>query len=442
MTDDRSSDDRSSDGRSSDGRSSDDPSTNGLSTATGVRQSVSVVLPVLLHGEPDWARGPLPFAVGERARDAEWRRQYFAPAVARALHGRRWHRTTTVTDGPLTLIGLELLGTARPAAPHRALGVLHFDVTGPALLEVLRAIGHRPGALPDPLTGPLSPATLFAAAADTTPPAEPFAIARPYTIAFFTPDDSHPSVLRRADGELPATAHTWLGALAARSAERDNPPTPQRRERLAQEAIRLSADWSALVGPHGTAFLGHRADRGDSDFYAFAQAHIRSVHLDTLLLGMIQRDHLNALGDQLSTVFDTGPGLARRLAALEDDIAVFRSAYWRPHQTVHGPAAGVLRAFHTQHRLPSLFTDILAEAADYGRLVQTRESQQIAGALGILTILGLPLGTALSILQVLGDGNPWHLLLALGLAFATTAAVLTTRYGRLVLASLRGRARG
>ncbi|MFJ4686830.1 hypothetical protein [Streptomyces sp. NPDC088789] len=408
--------------------------------ATGVRQSVSVVLPVFLAGEPDWARGPLPFPGGERDWDAERRRPYFAPAVARALYDRRWHRTASVTAGPLTLCGLELLGTAVPGAPRSGLGLLHLDVTGPALLPVLRAIGHRPGALPDPLTGALDPAVLFRGAADTSPPRAPFALARPYTVAFFTPGPAHPAA--PPDGDRPsADADRRLHSLAARATERDIPLTPQRLERIAQETIRISADWSALVGRHGAAYLGHRPDRGEGDFYGFAQGLVRSVHLDALLLGMVQRDHINALGDQLSTVFDTGPGLARRVAALEADIAAFRSAYWRRHQNVHGPADGVLRAFHTQHRLPDLFADILSEAADYSRLVQTRESQQIAGALGVLTVLGLPLGTALSILQVLGDDNPWHLLTALGAALAVTGAALTTRYGRLVLTSLRGHPR-
>ena len=81
---------------------------------------------------------------------------------------------------------------------------------------------------------------------------------------------------------------------------------------------------------------------------------------------------------------------------------------------------------------------ILAEAADYSRLVQTQESQQIAGALGVLTILGLPVSTALAILQVLGDADPVHLVIALAAALAATGAALTPRYGRLVLSSLRG----
>jgi hypothetical protein len=156
-----------------------------------------------------------------------------------------------------------------------------------------------------------------------------------------------------------------------------------------------------------------------------------------ILLGALQRDHVDELTDELSEVF-SGPRLAARVARLERGIALFRSTYWRQHLTAHGPANDLLLAFQNQHRLPERFTEILSEAADYSRLVQTQESQQISGALGVLTILGLPVGTALSILQVLGDGSAAHLLLALGLAVGVTAAALTTRYGRLVLSSLRG----
>ncbi|WP_243766917.1 hypothetical protein [Streptomyces sp. GC420] len=133
--------------------------------------------------------------------------------------------------------------------------------------------------------------------------------------------------------------------------------------------------------------------------------------------------------DALSAVFDGGPGPARRVTALEQRIAVFRSTYWRRHQTAHGPANGLLRAYQEEHRLPERFAEILAEAAGYRRLAQTQESRQISGALGVLTFLGLPLGTALSVLQVLGDESPAHLLIALGGALAATAAALTTRYG-------------
>lgn len=173
------------------------------------------------------------------------------------------------------------------------------------------------------------------------------------------------------------------------------------------------------------------------DFFEFGALHSRTVYLDALLLGSLQRDHIDELTDELSEVFNSSR-LARRVATLERNIAVFRSTYWRQHLTAHGAANDLLLAFQNQHRLPARFNEILAEAADYSRLVQTQESQQISGALGVLTILGLPLGTALGILQVLDDHSMAHLLIALGLSVAAAAAVLTTRYGRLVLSSLRG----
>ncbi|MEN8649498.1 hypothetical protein ABCR94_02300 [Streptomyces sp. 21So2-11] len=77
--------------------------------------------------------------------------------------------------------------------------------------------------------------------------------------------------------------------------------------------------------------------RGDGDFYDFGALHARTVYLDALLLGSLQRDHTDELTDELSEVFD-GARLARRVAVLERNIAHFRSTYWRQHLTAHGPA--------------------------------------------------------------------------------------------------------
>jgi hypothetical protein len=405
--------------------------TTDLSSVTGVRQAVAVVLPVRLTAPPDWPTGPIPFDLGSRRTDTATRQTYFTPAAARALYGTperpcRWHRFMDVRHQSLQLRGIELLRTPTASHPHLALAVLHFDVEGPALLETLRAIGHRSPAAPDPLDGPLSPAVLLDSVARPRGATAPFAIVRPYTVAFLSPDAHHTPALRQ-DGLLPETADRWLWHLASRSTDADFPtPLEQWPDRTAH-ALRISADWSALVLRHGAAFIGHRADAGEGDFYGFAQLHCRTVYLDALLLGTVQRDHIDELTDGLSGVFD-GPKLARRVSALERHIAAFRSTYWRQHLTAHGPANELLLNFQAQHRLPERFSEILAEAADYARLVQTQESQQIAGALGVLTILGLPVGTALSILQVLGAKG------------ATAAALaLTTRYGRLVLSSLRGR---
>ncbi|MFD3656393.1 hypothetical protein [Streptomyces sp. NPDC058620] len=412
-----------------------------MGSVAGVRQALTVILPVRLPAAPGWQEGPLPFELGHHRTDVATRQTYFTQAAGRALYGTpdrpcRWHRIADVTHGPLRLHGMELLHIATAQDHQHALAVLHFTVEGPVLLDVLRAIGRRESAELDPLTGPIAPEALLDGIAEARTTAAPFAAAHAYTVAFLTPGPAHTAVLRGEDA-LPATADRWLWSLASRSNEADFPTPPEQLRDQTAHAVRISADWSALVLRHGAAFLGHRPDRGDGDFYDFAALHVRSVYLDAMLLGIAQRDHIDELTDGLSAVFD-GPGLGRRVAALELDIAGFRSTYWRQHLTAHGPANELLVAYQDQYRLPERFQDILAEAADYARLVQTQDGQQVAGALGVLTILGLPLGTALSILQVLGDEKPGHLLIALGAAFAATAMAFATRYGRLVLASLRG----
>lgn len=414
-----------------------------LEEATGARQELIVVLPVQLLHVPSWAEGPFPFELGSRRTDAPTRSTYFAPASARALYGapgrpRRWHQPLDVTHDGIRLIGMELLHAATARSPEHALAVLHFSVDRP-LLPVLRALaGRRPASADEPLTGPFDPAGLLAGIADVPAPGAPFAPARPYTIAFMAPTAHHAPALRPTpEGELPATADRWLWQLASRSTQNDFPLPPEAAAKELKHTVRISADWSALVLRQGAAFLGHRPDSGAGDFFDFAALHSRTVYLDALLLGSLQRDHIDELTEELSDVFDSAR-LARRVAGLERNIARFRSTYWRQHLTAHGPANDLLLAFQNQHQLPARFHEIVTEVADYSRLVQTQESQQISGALGVLTIFGLPLGTALSILQVLGDDSVKHLLIALALSVAATAAALTTRYGRLVLSSLRG----
>lgn len=414
-----------------------------LLQVTGARQELTVVLPVQLKRIPAWDEGPFPFELGSRRTDAETRSTYFAPASARALYGapgrpRRWHLPTDVKHDGLHLLGLELLHAATARNARHALAVLHFSVERP-LLPIVRALaGRRSTVADEPLTGSFDPATLLADVADTRTSGLPFAISRPYTIAFMTPTGHHAPALRTGpERELPADADRWLWQLASRSTPEDFPLPPETAREQLKDVVRISADWSALVLRQGAAFLGHRPDTGESDFFEFGALHSRTVYLDALLLGVLQRDHIDELTDELSGVFDSSR-LARRVATLERNIAVFRSDYWRQHLTAHGPANDLLLAFQNQHRLPVRFAEILAEAGDYSRLVQTQESQQISGALGLLTILGLPLGTALGILQVLDDKSVAHLLISLGLSVAATAAALTTRYGRLVLSSLRG----
>ncbi|SEF68205.1 hypothetical protein SAMN05216223_101711 [Actinacidiphila yanglinensis] len=415
--------------------------TRAFMDAVGTRQTVAVLLPVRLPQDPPWPAGPLPVAAHAAEAEEAARRRLFTPSAGRVLYDRRWHTRPDpgLSHGPMRLDAMELLRTASTRSPDRALAVLHFSVAGAPLLPLLRAISHRrQSADADPLRGPFDPAALLAGVAETEVPAGPFALARPYTVAFMTPPAALTRVMRDpATGELPLDADLLLHALASRASPSDLPKGAESLPELRARTNRISADWSARVLRQGAAFLGNRPDGGPGDFYDYAVGNARGTYLDAILLGAAQRDHIDELTDDLSAVFG-GPGLARRVAALERRIAMFRSTHWRQHLSAYGPANDLLLAFHRTYHLPERFAQILAEAADYARLAQNQESQQIAGALGVLTVLGLPVSTALSVLQVLGDTSATDLLVALGASLAATAAALTTRYGRLVLSSLRG----
>ncbi|MGH3313535.1 MAG: hypothetical protein ACRDP3_23595, partial [Streptomyces sp.] len=118
--------------------------TSELEAVTGVRQALTVVLPVRLRRAPAWPEGPFPFELGSRRTDTATRATYFAPASARVLYGspdrpRRWHLAADAGHDGLHLHGMEILRTATARRPEHALAVLHFTVQRP-LLPVLRAI--------------------------------------------------------------------------------------------------------------------------------------------------------------------------------------------------------------------------------------------------------------------------------------------------------------
>ncbi|MFJ7420761.1 hypothetical protein ACIQXD_19420 [Streptomyces uncialis] len=411
--------------------------------APAVRQVLSIVVPVQMTSSPAWDEGPLPLEHGARRADRSTRQTYFARPAARVLYGQperpcRWHRFLDVSQGPVTVHGAELLRTPLSDDPHRALAVLHLSVDdgggADGLHSVVRSLARRHDAPATPLVGGLDLEHLLAGQARI---AERGPL---YTVALLTPGRAElPDLYSRAYRRTWSATDQWLWALASRTSANDYPPDPESTPDLVGDMVRLSADWTALALRDGAAFVGRRRDLGSADpFFGYAELHVRTVYLDAFLLGMIQRSHIDQLTEHLSGIFDD-TGLAGRVTAMEQRIAQFRSTYWRQHLTHHGPANDLLLAYQNQHRLPARFAEILTEATDYARLVQSQENQQISGALGILTIVGLPLGTALAVQQVLDDTNPWHLLLYVAAALVVTGAILTTRYGRLVLDSLRGR---
>lgn len=110
------------------------------------------------------------------------------------------------------------------------------------------------------------------------------------------------------------------------------------------------------------------------------------------------------------------PDLGRHVERPEQRVTRFRGIYWFRDASSHGPANDILNAFQAQHDLPERFYAVREEIADLGRAVEAHAAQRIGAALEVLTIVGLPSGAALEILQAL-DANTWQDL-AIGLAAA------------------------
>ncbi|MBE3202546.1 MULTISPECIES: hypothetical protein [Parafrankia] len=234
-----------------------------------------------------------------------------------------------------------------------------------------------------------------------------------------------------------STIEKWLWHLASRTTREDFPPDPDHAEVLLSGLVVLSADWRCLVTRDGAAFVGTRRDIGaDDPFLGFAQVYTHSAYLDALVIGMVQQTSITGMVEDASRAFDS-KDLSRTLSRLEERAARFRSVYWLRDVGTHGLANDILAAYQTQHRLPEKFEAVLNEIADLNRIFQTQESQRVNAALGIITVIGLPFGTALAVLQVLGTDSPRGLLLGMLAAFASSGMLLLTGFGRLLLRTLR-----
>ncbi|ABD10397.1 hypothetical protein ThrDRAFT_04243 [Frankia casuarinae] len=396
-----------------------------------------VVCPAFLTGTPDWPEGPLPLRHKEIEATTAARSTYFSAACARILYGTpdrpsRWQRTapTGETDSPI--FGTEIL-LPDPDRPDRAFVIVHVHIQagGSELLDVLRAVaGRRGSATPPPDLGSALPTWARLAPS-----------ARRFTIAFLTfptlPEADPPRPVDAARIDSWSTADTWLWHLASRTANADYPPDPDHADQLLDGRVILSADWRGLVTRDGAAFLGLRPDDGADDaFFGFAQLYAHTTYLDAVLIGMIQNVAITEMIAEAARAFEA-QDLTRHLARLEERAARFRNIYWLRDASAHGPANDILTAYQAQHHLPERFDAVLTEIVDLNRIAQTQEGQQVGAALGVITVVGLPFGAAFAVLQVLGVNSARDLLIGVLAALAGSGALLLTRFGRLLLRSLR-----
>ena len=358
----------------------------------------------------DWTPGPLPLPIADSGAvtDRERRSTYFEARASRTLYGsagserpRRHHlvpprpvpleaplrivalehlRATEFGVGSLMVVHVEATDAADPATTAAAwTSTVRWKRDPDRRARVERAVSHLSGI-----------ATSLAPVAE-----EPFHIA-------FVPDGTAP-----ADAELSREGHPppeqWRLVLATGAGGGEAPMTPE-QARSFGERIELSADWDALVLRNGAAFVG-RPGRPTGFLTGPAPVHVRTVYLDTFLLGILQRLAAERIVGELSAL-DHPATAPRTVERLSDDLARFRNALWWQHLARHGIGTDLLLAYQRQHRLAEVVEQVRAELHDHGHQTALR-SGRVLNDLATLLAIAATLGAAADVYLLLsGDRAP------------------------------------
>lgn len=404
------------------------------------RAVITAVYQATFPKTPDWAEGPLPFEYGDVRAGADERSTYYPPRTARLLYGstgrpRRWHKTLDLRTGGIEIQGLEAVCLREEPGAH-GLVIVHLKTVEAHPLDVVRALARRRGTRLDGFDPQVlvdDQAVLDAAV--------------PYTLSFVTQRGRwFPRLYQHLRYARWPSADQWLWALASRTNVTDHPPDPRQlpipqNAGLADfEFIRLSADWRGLVLRDGLSLVGCRPDEGPRDpFYNHAELYFRSIYLDAVLIGVLQLQGISDLEDALVSALDAP--FASAMAELERRVTRFRHELWWQHLSTHGVPNQLLGAYQRQHRLRERFDQLLTEISDYNRLTRDDEKRYVNNALVLFTLVTVPAGLALALLQALGSHSPWMFGSVLAACLVFTAALLTTRTARVVLRSVRRRFR-
>ncbi|MFI5535038.1 hypothetical protein ACIA5H_01480 [Nocardia sp. NPDC051900] len=323
-----------------------------------------------------WSPGPLPVPIpaveaaagraGESVvADRSARTGYFSARVHDALYSAqdtgatgRWHRRSSgeppewtgavVHDWELLLDEEGGYAVAHVRLPQQAVEVL-------SELTKVRGEGRRwLSALVDDVTfEPVRPrvVTHFCWAGDRIP--EP--VPDPAALASWSP-------MRR-----------WQWFLASGTSAADGLPDPA-DPRIFAGTVHLSSDWRAAILRDGVTYTALTSTEA-TDFHAVARAYVRSIHLDAVLLGLLQLNALHRIADRIAgiRVDRTGAGAVE---SLEAEILDIRARLWWNNVSERGvQVAEVLRAFQNQHRMADLYAQVVADLDDISRYLQARRAR-------------------------------------------------------------------
>ncbi|MEU9886361.1 hypothetical protein [Sphaerisporangium sp. NPDC051011] len=396
------------------------------------RQVLIAVYPARFPATPTWESGPLILQHGHVRSTAEARSQYYSAKAARILYGdaehpQRWHDTTCRVVGDVEVTGVEALQARFPDA--RGLVAIHLRPRTGTLIPLLRGLAGRRGAPPigfDPQVILDGQAVIELDA-------------RPFTVSFVTATrQGLPRLYLQPRYWRWTSTNQWLWSLGSRSTFADYPPDPRNLEPRDDEVIRLSSDWHAVVLRDGMAIVGIRPDHGPQDpFFGYAEVYLRSIYLDAILLGLLQQQVITSLEERAVAALDSP--LKTAMPDLERQVNIFRRHLWAQHLTPHGVPNRLLSAYQRQHMLAGRYEQIISDISDFNRLIREEESRYVNSAIVVFTLVTVPAGIALALLQVIETDNPWLYATVAIACVVLIGLLLSTRSARTALQALRRR---
>jgi len=360
-----------------------------------------------------WAAGPLPMAGtsldGPVIADAENRGAVFTSTSRQLLYAadRRWHTETagvgwTDDKGATTVQALELWGY-----PQRI-----GEVWPCILLVHVRSVAPSAGDLVSHLSrlirrdnGRRRVLETLLQTGDALVALEP--VPWIYSCLWFPA------------GVLGAGAsNTALLVGASLESVEERPATPATLAMVAESRLDFSEDWSCLVLERGTSFVMVH----DTAFADHARTYVTTIYSDALALVRLESLVVRLLSEAVARLDpDDWPGILR----LDRASTEFRSSWWWPrasHSLIINDLVERLRSHvHLRASLDELgvSTRGLREALQ-ARLAASAEltSRRSSAALGLLSVVGLPVGVVLTIWQSVGGTWP-----TLGWALAASAVL-------------------
>jgi hypothetical protein len=328
-----------------------------------------------------WQEGPLPLAIPQLGSagahigtsvvtNAQARSTHVAARVQNSLYGtgRRWHRFAEALAPSSEGAVVEAWELLASEAPQLNLAIAHVQLPADDPVGALFALSGRRGPGRDWL-------------ASTLPTDVVLEAERPRLVSHVMwrgdrlhepVDDAH--VIEALSGWT--TVQRWMWFLGTGLAPQVVLPDTDAPD-LFDGIVRLSRDWRACVLRDGAAYVALNPVEGDGPtFHHIARVFVRSIHLDSILLGTLQIAALHGFANKVSTMME--PRLdAASVEELEGGLLILRTELWWTDVADQGrQTTDVLAAFQRQHHLPELYSQIASDLTDAARFVEAKQARR------------------------------------------------------------------